>query len=268
MPANASNEESDSQKVDQAIRAIGAHDFDTAKRILSLVIKNIPATYSHQTEADDGSLKIRFWDKAEFVHFVSWKKPTRSITWIGPAYPMALFYLGFIAVSERDYRTAIDYLDRGAELEPTNPKFKTEKAGALAALKQYPAALEIYNQISEVGPYVQGKDVARALRGKAFILIEMGRVTEGEDALKLSLSFEPDSKVALNELRYIAQLKNGGPRESLTTVVTKSGGDLMVCMICGKEVTNGTIVSMSDSERLVCEGCKSKSTKKAWQFWK
>lgn len=267
MPVNTSSG-TDSEKVDQATQSIAAGDLKTAKRILSSVITNAPLKYSHQTEEDNGSLTIRFWDQAEFVHFVTWKKPSKSIQWVVSVYPRAYFYLGFIAVAERDYHTAIDYLDRGAVLEPTNPKFKLEKAQALAGLKKYPEAFAIYNQVSEVGPFVQSTDVARALRGKGFVLIEMGRVAEAEDALKASLSFEPGSKVAQDELRYIAQLRANGGRGSLKTVVTSSGKDLRLCIVCGKKLTSGTIVTVDGSEGLVCEVCKTKSTKKAWQFWK
>ena len=229
---------------------------------------NTPKEYSNQSTTEEGGLIIRFWDNAEFLHYVTWKEPTQNIIWNVSAYPRAFFYMGFIGVAERDYQSAIGYLDRAAALEPTNPKITLEKAQALMGLKRPSEALKLFEQVSTVGPFTSGAEVARGLRGKGFVLIELGRMAEAEDALNESLKLEPNSDVAKNELRYLAQLKSGGVKAPLEIKVTTAGKNIALCVACGKKFEHGSIVVAMGSSGVICDSCKKKSTKKPWQFWK
>lgn len=94
-------------------------------------------------------------------------------------------------------------------LEPTNPKIKIEKAQALLRSGRHAAALQIYEQIVSVGPFVNQNNVATALRGKGYALVELGRLADAEQAFKASLELEPQSQVAHDELLYIARLRRG-----------------------------------------------------------
>lgn len=46
-----------------------------------------------------------------------------------------------------------------------------------------------------------------ALRGMGFMLIELNRLDEAEQALRDSLKLDPGNDVALNELAYIRELR-------------------------------------------------------------
>ncbi|MCX7164792.1 MAG: tetratricopeptide repeat protein [Rhodocyclales bacterium] len=258
----------DGEKVDKAVEAIAAGNLAAAKSLLLTVIKNSPEQYSHQTATQEGDLIIRFWDQQEFLHYVTWREPTQKIFWNVSVYPRAFFYLGFIGVAERDYPTAIGYLDKAAALEPTNPKITLEKAQALMGLKRTVEALKLFEQVSTIGPFVSGSDVARGLRGRGFILIELGRVAEAEEALNASLKLDPNSDVAKNELKYLANLKGGGSHAPMKLKVTTSGKNLALCVICGEKFEHGSIVDSIGSSGVICDRCKNKSTKKPWQFWK
>jgi tetratricopeptide (TPR) repeat protein len=264
-------EVADGEKVDKAMAEISKGNFSAAKSLLLSVVRNTPSEYFHQTSNPDGSLVIRFWDQQEFIHYVNWKKPDRKIFWNVAAYPRAYFYLGFIGVAERDYQAALSYLDKALELEPTNPKIFIEKAQALLGMKRQVEALRLFEKISEIGPFTSGADVARALRGRGFALIELGKLDEAKAVLLKSLEFDPDSKVAKEELSYIAQLK-GSAMAAKTSVridtVTTSGRDMTVCVVCGDKVTQGKIVDTKGTPGLVCEKCEKKASKKSWQFWK
>ncbi len=259
----------DGDKVDRAIAEISRGNAAEAKGLLLAVVRNTPSQYFHQTPTSDGGLVIRFWDQMEFVHYVNWKKPNRKIVWNVAVYPRAYFYLGFIAVANRDYQVAIGYLDKALELEPTNPKILLEKAHALMGLKRPADAIKIFEQVSTVGPFTSGADVAKGLRGRAFILIEQGMLDEAEAALIASLELDPSSENAKQELRYITRLRSG---EMATiepiTIVTRAGQDLTVCVVCGDRIAQGRIVEKSGSPRLVCQSCDRKSKKKPWEFWR
>lgn len=264
-------EVADGEKVDKAMGEISKGNYASAKSLLLTVVRNTPAEYFHQTVTSDGSLIIRFWDQQEFIHYVNWKKPDQKIFWNTAAYPRAYFYLGFIAVAERDYQAALSYLDKALELEPTNPKIVLEKAQALLGLKRQAEALRLFEKISAIGPFTSGADIARALRGRGFVLIELGRLDEAKAVLLKSLEFDPENKIAKEELSYIAQLKGSAmvakTSMKIDTVVT-SGRDMTVCVVCGDKVTTGKIVDTKGTPGLVCEKCEKKATKKPWQFWK
>ncbi len=51
------------------------------------------------------------------------------IAWIGNAYPRAHYYLGFLCVKRRQFDRAVEFLDRGHQLEPTNPMLLCKSAG-------------------------------------------------------------------------------------------------------------------------------------------
>ncbi|ABC27512.1 protein containing tetratricopeptide repeats (TPR1, TPR2) [Hahella chejuensis KCTC 2396] len=70
------------------------------------------------------------------------------------------------------------------------------------AHKTYQDALFLANRYSS-----QSMFKAAALRGIGFILIEMERLDEAEEALQKSLIIEPDNDVAINELEYINELR-------------------------------------------------------------
>lgn len=261
-------ESKDKERIEEAVTAIAASDYLTAKKLLISIINNAPEDYSYTTEAEDGSLTIRFWNQAEFLHYVTWQKPSQSIYWKVGVYPRAFFYLGFIAVAEGNFEKAIHYLDRGAELEPTNPKFRLEKAQALIRNRDYSAALKLLNQNTTVGPHIDGKDVAAALRGKGSALIELQELLEAEAAFRESLELDPDSKVAQNELNYISQLRGGRKADTNFQTTTSSTNSTNTCTSCGNTVTNGTVIQVKGSPVMVCDACKDKLTKKSWQFWR
>ena len=208
----------DAEKVDKAQEYLVNGDVHSARRLLEEVVANAPEEYVYQR--DDGDTRyIKFWDKEEFDHYVTWQRDhgnTGSITWMPSAYPPAYYYLGFISVKEQQYSEAIELLDAGHRLEPTNPKFALEKAVAYTHLGDYQRALSLYDQVREVGPHISPADKAQALRGKAVILVEMGNLDAGEALLNESLAHDPDSSVAANELAVIEKLRSGrqvGPME-------------------------------------------------------
>lgn len=56
-------------------------------------------------------------------------------------------------------------------------------------------------------------------RGMGFSLIEMNRLDEAAAAYEQSLKLDPNNASAKNELAYIAQLRNGGPKQAPTVFV-------------------------------------------------
>jgi tetratricopeptide (TPR) repeat protein len=114
---------------------------------------------------------------------------------------------------------AIRVLDESMALSPA-PDFKAgahvagmigEKGVALGMLKRFPEALATYDQGLTLKGLIMS-DRTRLLRGRGFMLVEMGRLDEGEAAYREALKLDPADARALNELRYIARLRAGGPK--------------------------------------------------------
>jgi tetratricopeptide (TPR) repeat protein len=269
QPPNKNSESADADSVNTAIAAISIGDFNTAEHLLLKVIANTPKYYSSITN-EGGGLAIKFWDQTAFLHYVTWQKQRgigAPITWVENAYPRAHFYLGFLCVKNKQYDRAIEYLDKGMNLEPENPKYIIEKAAAFLNSRRFEEALALYDQLKDVGPHISSLDLAIAQRGRGFVLIELGKLDDAEKAFLLSLKYEPNNTVALNELRYIRNIREGGPAAP-ADVIQSNRPSLSKCVVCGKLLTKGLAVSLDGRPVLLCKRCGSKLTKKWWQFWK
>ncbi len=267
---NTRRESIDANKVNAAIEALASGNIGNAESLLLEVIANTPLEYSNSEEDDEG-ISIKFWDQTDFIHYVTWQKKqgllNKNICWIGNAYPRAHYYMGFLCVKRKQFDRAIEFLSKGQSLEPTNPKFVFEMALALMQSGRRKESLVLYDQITEITPYVSLNDLAVACRGRGFVLIEMGKLDKAEVAFKSSLQIEPNNDVALNELQYIKHLRQGGSTTFAETVPS-TVSDLSRCSVCGQEFNNGTVVSLNGMPISICKQCDPKLTKKWWQFWK
>lgn len=262
-----SREAEDAELVESAVEHVMRKDFAPARQILLSVVARTPASYQRQTPDGDGGFSIRFWDQDDFLHFVTWTKPQWSVTWVPAAYPIAYYYLGFMALKDENYQAALNYLDRGLSLEPTQPMLLLEKAKTLVAIGKQAESLELYRQASEIGPHVSGRRAAIGLRGQGFVLIEMGQLEQAEQAFAASLKLDPDNEIALHELQYIQHLRAGGPTAPMQAV-RMSNTDFGTCAICKANVESGTVANVDGVVILICNRCHTKATKKWWQFWK
>lgn len=266
-------EESDAKRVDEAMGLIRGNSYAEASRILLSVVQNAPKEYLHTTEQND-ALYMRFWDQSEFLNFVQKAPPSRQTYWISSAYPRAYYYLGFISVAEGRFQDAIGYLDAGAALESTNPRFMTEKAHALSKIGRFSDALAVLDGIAGPGPHVSEETFAMVLRSRGSSFIELGDLDAAEKAFNKSLQYAPGNKVALNEIQYIRQLVASGQKASgvIQSNVTQVEAPL-VCKSCGAKNVSGSFGVVGDRKSFTCNKCKlghasEGTSKKSWQFWK
>jgi tetratricopeptide (TPR) repeat protein len=263
-------EAEDVKKVDRALQALVAGNVSEAQTLLTAVIENTPAGYVNSSQAPDGTPIVKCWGQEEFVHYVMWQNDhgiDRSVQWTGNAYPRAYYHLGFICVKLLQFERALEYLEKGHELDPDNPHFIFEKAQAMTYTGKKDEALALYQSVRETGPYVSKRNLACARRGSGFLLIEMGRLDEAEEDFQASLVLEPDNLLARNELEYIDRLRKGG-RVCPAGALAVGSADLSRCVICGNRFTKGVIINDNGTPVSICKDCQRKLTKKWWQFWK
>lgn len=261
---------SDAEKVDTAIEALKSGRLDEAERILLRVVANTPAHYANSC-TDDQWVGVKFWDQTEFLHYIAWQRDhghgDQSVRWLSNAYPRAYYYLGFLSVKRKQIGKAMEYLEKGHTLEPTNPHFILEKAKALVQAGCKHEAIGLYDQLSETSAHIHQRHLAMAKRGRGFVLIELGDLDQAEVAFKASLKLDPENQVAVNELQYIDHLRKGGSAAQAQSVRVP-GADLSVCVVCAQTFEKGIAITLDGMPAVVCSRCQRKLTKKWWQFWK
>ncbi len=252
-------EMSDAKTVDTALHALSSKDIDAAEKLLLSVIENTPVDYINVSDTPLGQT-IRFWSKNDFIHYVTYQREkgiSSSVIWRSNAYPRAYYYLGFISVHKGLFSEAMNYLDKGEALEPTNPKFYFEKAQALVHMGQKEKALLLYKKVDEIGPFVSASDLAIAHRGCGCVLIDLERLDEAESAFKESLMYEPENANALNELQYIGHLRKGGGVVP-TEIVTIPPSDGRKCYLCGNTYEEAIVCMENGVAVVVCKKCENK----------
>jgi tetratricopeptide (TPR) repeat protein len=261
---------SDADLVDAAVECLIKKDLMTAESLLLDVISRTPENYSVARRSGDQQV-IEFWDQLAFVHYVTWSQkedaPKESIRWEPNAYPRAYYYLGFLSVKRKQFTRALEFLEKGQKLEPTNPKFILEKAQALVISGRKKEGIALYDELKEVGPHVTTRDLAIAERGRGFALIELDELDQAESAFIRSLKLEPNNEIAIAELQYIEHLRQGGEKVQGQSTPSE-GPDLSKCAVCGEKFESGKVVNFEGMPIAICDRCDRKLTKKWWQFWK
>ncbi|HEV3144173.1 MAG TPA: hypothetical protein VGZ47_09840 [Gemmataceae bacterium] len=206
----ASAEAEDAQLVNKAVDRIGKKDFQGAQALLLEVVSRTPSNYVNQFETD-GKVYIKFWDMPEFLGYIAImqeKGPVKDVIWLPNAYPRAFFYLAYLQIELGNLKQALDYLDHGLILHPDHPKLMNEKAQALTGLRRFREALTIDERAFVDNTYTNLHDKALSLRGRGFVLIELGDLEAAEESFRRSLEYEPESPVVPQELAYIQQLRH------------------------------------------------------------
>jgi tetratricopeptide (TPR) repeat protein len=145
-------------------------------------------------------------------------KDKKHVVALPTPYIKISLFLGSYYNEIHDPAAAITALDRGIALSDIeglrigehDSYLLSEKGAALEALKRFDESLATYDKGLAL-LNLADQDRARLYRGRGFSLTELGRLDDAEKAYKDSLVCEPNNARALNELKYIAQIRAGGP---------------------------------------------------------
>lgn len=125
----------------------------------------------------------------------------------------ALWGKGFVLIDLNRSPEAGEFLARSVEMAPMNAHFINEYAEWFKPQRQWQTSYKLFERAWQtadrdvIGP--ERKVAARALRGMAFNLIEMGDLDQAEHFLKLSLEYEPEAAGKVKgELDYIADQRS------------------------------------------------------------
>jgi tetratricopeptide (TPR) repeat protein len=134
----------------------------------------------------------------------------------GPAACDAYFLRGYALVELGRNGEARAALERAVQLAPREAHYRSELAELYAREKNWNDALAAFDASAAVAEKSAEQDrknaeLGRALRGKGFVLVELGRLDEAEAMYRRCLALDPADKKAMNELRYVQSRQQKQP---------------------------------------------------------
>jgi tetratricopeptide (TPR) repeat protein len=207
-PSSLRSETAESKEMTRALGLIESGDLAGAESLLKGLIARIPPAWSPVSDYPDKT-EVAFWDKESFIECSPQmaQKSGKEVIWVWPNYASVYYYLAYIEVERKNYDSALTYLELAKAIEPDHPSIYTERGYILAGQKKFSEAYESYKKAEVSSPCMSSHARAVILRGKGYVLIDLGRLDEAEGMFKSSLEIEPDNKIAKNELRYIEDIR-------------------------------------------------------------
>ncbi len=188
-----------------AVLLITEGRLEEARAVLEAALAMQPPGWRPIQEISD-EVVICCWYPDEFVSYCA-AHPGKKVRWVAGSYSQAYYWLAHIAVEQEQWEQALESIMKGLELERDHPYLLCELGYIFAKLGQPAVALRIYRTAERVRPWAPDEQKARAVRGQAVSLIDLGKLDEAEIELVRSLKLDPNHPVALNELAYIAELR-------------------------------------------------------------
>lgn len=102
-------------------------------------------------------------------------------------------------------------LERALELSPGHAWFVSESANRALADGELSAAIALFEESAELArllspPQNQTSELGAALRGRAYVLVESGRLEEALSQYRECLEIDPEDRSAAIEIAYLRQL--------------------------------------------------------------
>lgn len=134
----------------------------------------------------------------------------------GPAWCDAYFLRGYALIELGRTGAARAALERAVQLAPREAHYRSELAELYAREKNWNEALAAFDASATVAEESVEKErknaeLGRALRGKGYVLVELGRLDEAEAMYRRCLALDPADRKAMNELRYVQSRQQKQP---------------------------------------------------------
>lgn len=203
-----------STELDQAIELHKAGRTDEAATLLTKLLLRMPKGWKPLRGESTGDCRA-FWSFEEFSMYVDHHKAEldgsdKLFLYDSVSYSKAFYLLACFALEAKEPVAALGWVNAGLKLEPDHPDLLSEKGLIVHTQGRHDEAVALYQQAATSRTWATSGQRARAMRGAAVVLIDEGRLDAAESYLRRSLEHEPQSQVALRELRYIEYLRSGG----------------------------------------------------------
>lgn len=131
---------------------------------------------------------------------------------VSPVWAYAYFYKAYALIEKGNIGAAKPLLEQAIALSPYNAQFLSELAHIYQMEKNWPQALTLFEQAETAAqnfspPDLHDNELTRAWRGQAYVYIEQNRFEAAEKLYRQCLELNKNDTTALNELRYIEQMR-------------------------------------------------------------
>lgn len=135
---------------------------------------------------------------------------TAAIT-VDAGWSDALYWKAFALVELGQHAQARAIYEKAVVMAPSNARYINEIGYLDQQARDWPAALARFERAIAAAavspPESKELELARAMRGAGFALIELARLDDAEAMFRKCLALDRDDKFSANELTYIAQLR-------------------------------------------------------------
>lgn len=177
--------------------------YEQADQVLAKIVADFNGRMS---EAD--AVYVSLANTSELATYRS-EQPGKRVVWLDFAFGQALHFQTFIAVVRRDMAAALQASDREVKFRPFTANTYTERGFILNQLKRHDNALVAYRHAKSLAERFSSSrsDLGATWRGIGVTMVDLKDLKGAKAALQESLKHDPNSKVALGELEYIAKLE-------------------------------------------------------------
>jgi tetratricopeptide (TPR) repeat protein len=146
--------------------------------------------------------------KESLFYLVQAEKDKKSAIVLGTTWCDA-YYLRAYALTELGRNDeARASLEQAVRMAPNNAHYRSELANLHASEKNWKEALAMFDVATRLAEEFSPEErripeLGRALRGKGFVLVELGRLDEAEMIYRKCLEINPADDAAMKELRYV-----------------------------------------------------------------
>lgn len=202
----------DDQAVQQLL-AEGRDAMQAGRRLEAITDKFDPVIRSfEQQRANSGKLFLCARSQMEMFFYSGLGAATKQETVVlDTLWSDAYLLKGYAPVELGEVARAREALQAAVALAPQNAQYLAELAYNFQAAHEFEKSIEIYEEAidaAELSPTeLQKEEHGRALRGKGYSLIELGRLDEAEEIYKQALKINRSDKKARDDLTYIKGLR-------------------------------------------------------------
>ncbi len=197
------------KKIREANKYIMQKNFSKAKELLTEFLQESLSIY----QEDQITRYFSFQDIIEFYCSKGVIQTDKKVIWIGLRYDIAYKLLGYIALEEKDFTKARDYLEKGLYYNPMSTEIRFEKAESYKMQQDLENMLEATKEIYDY--LLNPNDLARYYRLLGYYYIERNQLELAYSLYAFSIYYA-NSEVAHHEIEYIKK-QLGQPNYKLST---------------------------------------------------
>jgi tetratricopeptide (TPR) repeat protein len=152
------------------------------------------------------------WQQETLIYLLEAANKKVSAKVVSSNWAYAYYMKAYSLVELERIAEAKEMLNRAVALSPHNSQFLAELGNIYQREKNWPKALETFQAAESAArdfspPDLKNSELSRAWRGIGYVYVEQNRLDEAEQVYLQCLELDASDSKAVNELRYIQDLR-------------------------------------------------------------